>query len=179
MSTTKQSVERTMFHICLEKFKKYLKKDDVVYDIGKSETLDYKDDFEGYKYSTIDRDEGRNPDYVIDAETDRLLTLPPPHALILNGVAEQCDNPIKLMENISELMSERMSELMSELMPVKRYVLFGVISVGFPLYERDYFRFTPNGMYRLLERLKFKILEENFCYRNKILSYMYFITEKK
>jgi len=164
---SKSSVERTMFHLCLEKFKKYLKKDDIVYDIGKSETLDYKDDFEGYRYSTIDRDAKRNPDYVIDAETDRFITLPTPHALIFQGVVEQCDNPVKLMENISELMI------------VDGYVLFGVISVGFPLYKRDYFRFTPNGMYRLLEKLKFEILEKDFCYNNEVLSYMYFITRKK
>ena len=164
---SESSVERTMFHLCLEKLKKYLKKGDIVCDIGKSETWDYKDDFTEYKYYTIDRDAGRHPDYVIDAETDKLFSLPSPHALIFNGVVEQCDDPIKLIKNISNFML------------VGGYVLFGVISVGFPLYERDYLRFTPNGMYRLLERLNFKILEEYFCYRKEVLSYMYFVAEKK
>jgi SAM-dependent methyltransferase len=153
---------RIKYHEFQERFKKYLTKGCLIYDIGRSDIHDYKETFKDYKYITIDRLKSKNPDLVEDFEGS--VFLDQADAVILNGVTEQCDNPFKIFHNIHLILKKG------------GVALFGIISVGCPLYTWDYLRFTPNGVKHLLK--DYKILEEEIVYRGDMPDYIFKIVQK-
>ena len=158
-------IERSKYHEWQDRFKSYLDKGCLLYDVGKSGLYDYKEKFAGYNYKTVDKLGTKNPDIFIDLEGENCSALEMCDAFIMNGVTEQCLNPFKLLKNLT-----------SKLKP-NGYALFGIISVGFPLYEWDYLRFTPNGIWNYLK--DFNVVEKEIIYRENLPSYVFVIGRKK
>lgn len=154
--------ERAKFHELLKQFKEWVNKTNLVYDIGKSSSHNYKPLFR-CTYRTIDKDPDKKPDIVCDVEGD--FNLPLADGIICMGVTEQCDNPYKLIEGVNSLIKPN------------GVALFGVVSVGYPIYDKDYVRFTPCGVKRLLN--KYNILEEQTVFRYNLPSYIFVIGSKK
>jgi hypothetical protein len=57
------------------------------------------------------------------------------------------------------------------------YALFGIMSVGYPIYDTDFTRFTPRGVDALLK--DYKILEEEIIYNGSFPSYVFAICKKR
>ena len=55
-------------------------------------------------------------------------------------------------------------------------VLFGIMSVAYPIINLDYTRFTPQGINVLLK--DFEQMEKEIVYREKVPSYVYVIAKK-
>jgi hypothetical protein len=163
------SPERKVLNeIMLERFRGYLKEGDVLYDIGKSRTWDYRSFFEKQKFFTVDRNKEISPDLCFNVESIYKVEGRLCDAIICNGVVEQCDNPFELLRGLKVLLKK------------DSYVLFGVILVGYPLYQEfDFFRFTPMGVKKVMKDFNFEILEEQMCYRNDVPSYIYLICQSK
>jgi len=156
--------ERYKFQEFQLKLKNYLVEDNLIYDIGKNNKYDYSPRFKEYIYKTVDRMMSKEPDIFLDLEYDT-IDLPQADAVICNGVTEQCDNPFKVLESLDKMLKN------------KGYILFGIASVGYPIYDIDYTRFTPNGVRRLLR--DYRILEEEIMYRNELPSYILLIVQKR
>lgn len=154
--------ERVKYHEFQERFKKYLKKGCLIYDIGKSDIWDYQKTFKDYDYKTIDKLKEKNPDIVQDMEDT--IFLDQTDAFVLNGVTEQCDDPFKLLHNLYIILDKG------------GIALFGICSVGYPIGEWDYLRFTPKGVEHLLT--DYEILEKEIVYRDNFPSYMFVIAKK-
>lgn len=160
--------EREFYHkTALKKFIEIVKDSDLVYDIGKHGQFSYSEFLPGLHVRTIDRDASTHPGLFMDVEK---LKEPCPRlapAVLCNGVLEQCDNPFALVQGIKNLVM------------VGGHVLFGVMSVGYPIIEIDYVRFTPNGFRRLLEREGFDLVEFDEVKRGGVPSYIYAIAKRR
>lgn len=160
MNTTQ---ERARYHEMLERFKSYIPKGATIYDIGKSTRHNYATVFKDYNYKTIDRNKAIEPDIVADVEKN--IDLPLCDAVLCNGVVEQCDNPFLLFKNVTQLLEP------------KGVALYGSVSLGYPEYDVDYFRFTVKGLMRVLEK-SYSILESTLVTR-VTPSYVFVICQKK
>lgn len=148
------SPERLRFNELLKELKSELKPGSIVYDLGKSIHWDYRPFFHGFKYKTIDCDGSKGPDYVMDIEVPgNALRVKSADALIVHGVLEQCNDPVKMIHGALMLLK-----------PGGK-ALFGLISVGYPLYDNDRIRITPCGVKHYLKDLK--ITREEPFYRNQ------------
>lgn len=162
------SEERKQFHAVIPLFMDKLKPRARIYDIGKSHLHDYRNTFREFNYKTIDRDQCKQPDLLIDIEKDMLIEgLPQVDAVICNGVIEQCDDPFKVIRSCSLLLHSR------------GYVLFGMVLLGYPPHENDRFRFTKNGAKAAIERIGLHIEHEEVITRGNVPSYIYAICRKK
>jgi len=158
--------ERTFLNeVMLERFRNYLQDGQLLYDIGKP-AYDYESIFSKQIYKTVDCNPAVNPDIVCDIEAIRCPNDFNAEAVICNGVAEQCENPFNVVRGIDWMMKDG------------AVALFGIISVGYPIYDTDYVRFTPNGALRLLQR-HFRLLEHEIVRRDGIPSYIYAICRKE
>jgi hypothetical protein len=157
------SQERLRFHEFQKKFKSYLKPGYIIYDIGKDPKWDYKKVYQNYKYFTVDNNPEVSPDILDDIEETHLSESC--DALICWGVTEQCNNAYKLLEGISKILKPN------------GLGLFGIISVGYPIYGKDFVRFTPQGAIKLLS--DFDLLEKEIVYRKGVPSYVIAICRKK
>jgi len=165
-----ESPERKFLHdVMLDRFKRFLKPHDVIYDIGKSVSWDYKPRFPEQKLYTIDRTAGIGADFVINIEQAHADSIAPADALLCNGVTEQCDNMLFLFRGMYDILKKG------------GYVLFGMCSVGYPIYCQDGFndkvRLTPQGAQWLVTR-QFAIIEMETLKRGDLPSYIYIIGRK-
>lgn len=157
------SPERLMFHeLAIPRLKTYMRDNDVIYDIGKSMSWDYKTFFT-QKLLTIDRNPEVKPDVLLDIENDKIETKC--DVVLCNGVMEQCTNPFKLVDGVHYMLNR------------EGVALFGIMSVAYPIFDCDYVRFTPRGIERLLNR--FELLADFHCFRGDVVSYVYVICRKK
>ena len=132
---------REIFHReIIPRFLTYLKPDSVVYEIGKGE-YDYKGVIP--HLITIDRDKNKYPDLVMDIEQTNNFSC---KFMMCVGVTEECNNPFELVKGIHRILDEG------------GIVLFGIALIGNPIYDKDYWRFTERGAYKLITPY-FKILE--------------------
>lgn len=137
------SPERLRFNELLEELKSELKPGATIYDIGKSALHDYRPFFHGFRYKTIDCDPLKTPDYVLDVEIPgSAFKVKSADAIIVHGVLEQCNDPVRMLQGALMLLK------------AGGKALFGLISVGYPLYENDRIRITPNGVEHYLKGLK-------------------------
>lgn len=127
----------------IPKFLTYLKDGDVVYEIGKGE-YNYKSMIPNL--ITLDRNEEKHPDIVVDLEQYGDLMC---DAVMCVGVTEECNNPFELIKGVHRLLN------------VNAMVLFGIALIGNPVYDKDYWRFTASGSLKLVETY-FKIVEQKF-----------------
>lgn len=149
------SPERTRFNELLEELKNELTPGSVIYDIGKSSRWDYTPFFHGFRYKTIDCDAEKNPDMVMDIEQPgNALRVKAADAIICHGVLEQCNDPIKMIQGALMLLK-----------PGGK-ALFGLISVGYPIFEFDRIRITPEGAKHYLKGLN--ITSTQVFYREDI-----------
>ena len=151
--------------VMLPLFKEMLLPDEVVFDIGKSETWDYKKVIPSI--ITVDRDRAKKPDILMDVEKDlegKFIC----KSLICNGVTEQCDNPFTLIEGVIRILNNH------------GLALFGINLLGYPYLPNtnDNFRFTPDGAIKAVSKY-FDILIKEILYRDTIASYIYIIGRKK
>ncbi len=110
-----------------------------MYDIGVSK-WDYRKFFD-CDYYTVDRDEKRKPDSLVDFDIESFETfgIPencPPDAdgILLNGIFEQSDDPFTLMRNVSTVLK------------TNGKLLAGLISIDAPWKsDRDKWRVTKSG----------------------------------
>ena len=149
-------VRQVLHEVMLPRFISCLRKDAVVFEIGKG-AYDYKQFIPTLK--TLDRDGSKKPDLEIDIEQDNDLLC---DAIMCIGVTEECENPFELIKGVHRLLD------------AKGIVLFGIALTANPIYDKDYWRFTFNGATKLVEPY-FKILEQMMV-SNK---YVFFIAEKK
>lgn len=162
---TELSPERLRFVEHLDTFVSELKPNSLVYDIGKSHIHDYRPLFSRHRYKTIDCDANKRPDYVLDIERpESAFKVPSADAIIVHGVYEQCSNPWALLKGASLLLKS------------KGKALFGLISVGFPLFDFDRQRITPSGVDNFLQG--FNLKTKDIVYRDKIPSYVFVNAEK-
>lgn len=158
--------ERCKFHEILGKFYSYLPndKDTLIYDVGVSNSHNYKEYFKEYDYRTLDCDKSKNPDILIDLEGR--FAIFEADAIICMGVTEQCENPYNLIDGVTTALMRG------------GIALFGIISVGYPVYDNDRVRFTPSGVDHLLK--DYEVLERDiFCRSHDIPSYVFVIGRKK
>src|SRR6185503_14443596 len=161
------SPERNEFNSWLSRFRDIMKDGALVYDIGKSHLHDYKTIIEaerGLRYRSIDRDPDKKPDIIADVELDG--SIDQADAAICNGVIEQSDDPVGVIKGAARLVK------------MGGYVLFVIISVGYPLFERDFCRFTPNGVIRVLNNSGFEIKDFHIITRDALPSYVFSICKK-
>lgn len=130
----------------------------LVYDIGKSQTWDYRPFFPSCNYKTVDRDLALRPDILHDMERRPLD--PQAGFIFFNGVFEQCDDPWAIMRNIR-----------ASLLPGGT-LLAGIANTKMPLYgERDRWRITRAGIDIYFKSYTIKHLYE-------LPEYFYAIAEK-
>jgi len=160
------SPERLRFLEVLDNFINSLKNNSLVYEIGKSHLHDYKSLFEKHRHKTIDIDPLKKPDILLDVENSAsVMRLGVADAVIMHGVYEQCNDPIKLIRGVTAM-----------LRPGGK-ALFGLISVGFPLFGFDRWRITPSGVDIYLK--DFNKTSEVVIYRGELPSYVFVTAEKK
>ena len=147
----------------LPKFIGLLKPGDIVYDIGKSGRWDYKPLFEQQTYVTVDINPDVKPDIVDDLENTKIAANSV-DGLICCGVWEQTKNPFELIKGLVKILK------------VNGIALFGIVSIGYPLYSKDYLRFTPMGAEKLFSR--FSLLDKKIVYVNENPEYLFYIYEK-
>lgn len=116
-------------------------KNQLVYDIGKSTTWDYKPHFK-CNFKTIDRNNNLGPD--IHADLEYLISaIVPADGLILNGVFEQCENPWALMNGVQLILKKGGK------------ILVGLASIGMQPYgESDKWRVTKDGALAYMKGFK-------------------------
>lgn len=161
------SPERNFFHeVVIKQFRELLAKDALVYDIGKG-THNYQEFLTEQKVLTIDNNPKVRPDIVEDVEgTYGRSLLGRADGVICIGVTEQCKNPFELIKGVYYLTKWG------------GFVLFGVMSIGYPDNDVDYFRFTPQGIIRELDKY-FYIIDKQIVYRKEIPSYVFIIGKAK
>lgn len=159
------SVERQNFNQWLDKFSDMIPKYSTVLDIGKSHLHDYAPYFKGHNYKTVDRDPSKKPEVLVDVE--KPWAHDPVDAIICNGVLEQSDDPVQVIRGVTGVLK------------VGGWALFGIISVGYPLFERDFCRFTPNGVIRILNMFGMEILDFHIINREQLPSYIFSICRKR
>lgn len=157
------SNERRIYNELTNQFKRLLPVGGLIYDIGKSQLLDYKSTFEGYKYLTVDRNRNIGADIIDDLEETKIVELA--DGVLCNGVMEQCTNPMAVLESIYKILKPM------------GHLLLGAMSIGYPMYEFDYQRFTPKGVNIVLLR-RFETLETRIVARKGIPSYVFVIARK-
>jgi hypothetical protein len=139
----------------------------VVYDIGKSRSHDYRETFQRQTYLTVDRDSRKRPGILLNLETASTKCTPC-DALLCNGVLETCDDPCALLSGCRRLLA------------LNGVALFGIMSAGYPVGTRsDYWRLTPAGALRLLDRTGFTELRADPILRFGIPSYLYVFARAK
>lgn len=161
------SPERVKFNELLDQFRAELEPGSVVYDIGKSAIHDYRPAFEadGFRYKTIDLDHEKEPDILMDIENEiSCFKIPPADAVICHGVFEQCNDPVKMIRGTFGILRP------------KGVALFGLISIGFPMFTFDRIRITPDGIKHYLKA--FNILRMDTVYRGELPSYIFAKGEK-
>ena len=158
------SNERIIYNELINQFKGFGPTGGLIYDIGKSQLLDYKSTFKDFKYFTVDRNRNIGSDIIDDLEETKIVELA--DGVLCNGVMEQCTDPVAVMRGVYNIMKPN------------GHLLFGAVSLGYPPFEFDYCRFTPKGVdYVLLPH--FKILETKIVYRNELPSYTFKICKKE
>lgn len=162
------SEERRKYHDIIPSFIKRIKREGIVYDIGKSHLHEYRSTFAGFHYLSVDRDPNKAPDILLDVEKYRhgLPGLQPADALMCNGVIEQCDDPIEIIKACNDLLV------------AGGVALFGMVLLGYPPHENDRFRFTKNGAMSALVRYGFQVDDVTVIERSNIPSYIYAICTK-
>ena len=151
------SAERDIYDGFVKRFGKYLKDNDLVIDIGKS-----NDGLSNYYksllpsqivYKTCDIEPLKNPDIVYDIENTKL---PSEYfnGVLCFGVWEMCNgNPFDLFKGLMKILKS------------DGHFVFGVKLAGYPVdWNYDYVRFTECGIRRLLS--KCTILEEEVVKRD-------------
>lgn len=165
------SEERKTYHSMIREFREMLKAPSpIIYDIGKTPKHDYASWFEGSDFKTIDINPRKNPDMLLDVESPNIMPSlkSTAHGILCNGCTEQCGNPFNLMRGVHDLL--RMNGM----------ALFGIISIGYPIFEFDRFRFTPNGAQFALENCGFRLLKTQVVERIAgTPSYFFAIVVKK
>lgn len=136
-------VREVLHRELLPRFISYLQPESVVYEIGKGE-YNYKESIPNL--ITLDRDANKHPDLEVDIEQVNDLSC---GFIMCVGVTEECDNPFELIRGIHRILD------------VDGIVLFGIALIGNPVYDKDYWRFTERGAYKLIAPY-FKILELKF-----------------
>jgi SAM-dependent methyltransferase len=161
------SPERIRFNELLEEFKASLTPGALVYDIGKSEHWDYAPFFHGFRYKTIDCDEKKKPDCLLDIEVPgNSFKVKSADAILCHGVVEQCNDLVKLLHGVWMLLK-----------PGGK-VLFGFISVGYPIFEFDRIRLTPKGVEHYAKNFKIFWKELFFRPGSDVPSYIFMKGEK-
>lgn len=153
--------ERERYHSLLREFASEIPRGALVYDIGKCTGHDYRIIFSKQQYRTIDRSKHRRPDVLLDVESSSFAG-PSGLALLCNGVTETCNDPCSLIAGSRRLLQQGAR------------ALFGVMSIAYPIGSRsDFWRLTPKGALRLLERSGFAELHLDAVERNGIPSYLF------
>lgn len=164
------SQERIRYHEIMAEFVKMIPKGSIVYDIGRSIYHDYAEIFKGCQFSTIDMDEAKDPDiimniedlYCIDAEE-----LPrKAHAMLCNGVIEQCNDPMQMIRACHGMLED------------SGIILFGFCLLGYPVHDLDRFRVTSQGAQFAVNRCGFKIISSSIVSRDNSESYIYVVAQK-
>lgn len=161
------SPERQKYHNLLKDFSGQIT--GLVYDIGKSDYHNYSNLFANIK--TIDRELKKNPDICTDIEKinkeDMDHYLETAHAVLCNGVIEQCDNPFRMIEACHVLLKHA------------GLALFGMCLLGYPSHDLDRFRFTRQGAELAITRAGFKIMSTDVVQRDNKDSYIYVVAQKE
>lgn len=161
------SAERLRYHQLIEKFKAMIEPGGLVYDIGKSSLYDYHNAFKNYVYQSIDADAKKEPDIVMElGNTPIDSTLSKADGVLCNGVTEQCQNPYRLVSALNQLLKPGAA------------VLMGIISIGYPPYDNDRVRFTPNGASCLMINYGFHVEHIDVVDRDGKPSYVFLICRK-
>lgn len=164
------SAERRKYHELLESFSKRVFPNSVVYDIGRSRYHDYKYLFYECDFKTIDCDVTKKPDIFMNIEginehnIDEYL--PQCHALLCNGVIEQCWDPMELIRSCCALVRSQ------------GLALFGFVLLGYPEHDFDRFRFTKQGAICALKQCGFNIEDSYIVKRDNVPSYIYVVCKK-
>ena len=142
----------------LPAFLNYVKREDIVYEIGKGEF-----DYHAWRSNiiTLDRDVSKHPDLVVDVEATNNSVELRCDALMCIGVLEECDNPFHLIEGVRRMLKDG------------GVVVFGIALIGNEPYKNDFWRFTINGARKLIG--KFEALEEKIIYTKEVPSYAFII----
>lgn len=131
---------RYLNEVLLPKWAAQFSPDQLVYDIGKSTTWDYRPYFK-CQYMTVDRNEDLKPDLVRDVEKIRLV--PQADGILFNGVFEQCDDPLAIIRNLRHSLKEG------------GRILCGLAGIGMVEYgPKDRWRITQAGVQIYMREFK-------------------------
>lgn len=164
--------ERRKYNDLVIEFSKKIPNGAVVYDIGVSAIHNYSGCFRGRSFFTIDRDLKKNPDIALDLEIywshpEYFYKIRQCSAVLCNGVVEQCGNPYTMMMGLNRITKSGGS------------LLLGCISIGYPIYDNDFVRFTPAGATRLVEMSGFIVDSKFIVDRENVPSYTFLLCTKK
>ena len=162
VTTGVNAPERLAYHKWIEKFKNYLNPHDTIYDIGCFSRHDYHETMRDYYYSTVDKDVNQSPDILLNIETHSLL-----HAdgIMCHGVHSECANPFNLTKGCYNSLKSG------------GIALFGIVLLGYPEYDGEYWRFTQSGAKKLFDGY-FDVLQDEVYFRS-IPSFYFSIVRKK